>query len=102
LVSNKYKTSSLKITNFIISVFNEHPALLNGWEEAPHQNFQNFKKVLCQWGSSLHHIKTPCGEWQVGGSPVLAFAPVSKQECGGLIKPLTMADSSLPVKVVME
>jgi len=60
------------------------------------------EKVFCAWGRRLHHIETPCGEWQVGGSPVLAFAPGSKQECGGLIKPLTMADSSLPVKVVME
>jgi len=46
--------------------------------------------------------RNPLREMACWGSPLLALAPGSKQECGGLIKPLTMADSYLPVKVVME
>jgi len=101
LVYNKYKTSSAKITNFIISCFCEHPAPLGNWEEAPLQNFQNLENYCVDGGVGYIISKPPEVFGRLGYSP-LAFAPGSKQECGGLIKPLTMADPSLPVKVVME
>jgi hypothetical protein len=88
LVYNKYKTSSAKITNFIISCFFKHPALCGDWEEAPLQNFQKF---LVYGGVGYIISKPPEVFGRLGYSP-LAFAPGSKQECGGLIKPLTMAD----------
>jgi len=66
LVYNKYKTSSAKITNFIISVFNGHPHPCGDWEKAPHQNFQNFKKVSCAWEGGLLPTETPRRIGEVG------------------------------------
>jgi hypothetical protein len=59
----------VKITNFIISCFCEHPAPCGDWEEAPHQNFQNFKKVSCAWEGWLLPTETPRKIEGVEGTP---------------------------------